>query len=113
MKYVIINTFDQPCRRMICELVDGKYHYMAAALPGNEHLKGYAMDKQSMTTAIEDFGFNVVESKSETTFCRVRESNAKYEGGEPRNWQDHTWGWEIGDQFSLPRVVVKRAKAVA
>lgn len=108
MKYVIINTIDAPKRRLVCEMVGGKYYYMARAFDAN--LKHFdAMEAAHYPpTPMQFFGFSVIEREFQTDFVRVEPINtsrAQYSDGQQRTWQDRDFGWEIGNRFSLPRVI--------
>ncbi len=98
-RFVIVNTYDAPCRRRVCEWVEGVgYCYCARSL--EPHLKEFDGMMPRDPTPIEAFGFTVAIRGSEAMFDRTGESTAVYEDGKPRNWQDHVWD----KQFSLPLV---------
>jgi hypothetical protein len=104
-RFAIINTCDAPCRRHVCQWIDGLgYCYMAREL--EPHLKRYDGMKPSMPTPIEAFGFSVESSHREARFIRVGPSTATYEDGKPRKWQDAAFD-EI---FTLPLVKLKRRR---
>ncbi len=85
-RFAIINTFDAPCLKMVCELVGGKYYYMARAY--DPRLKSFDGMLPDRPTSMEDFGFDVLVVRAEAYFSKVRPSTATYEDGKPRVWQD-------------------------
>jgi hypothetical protein len=98
-KYAIINTTDCPERRLIAQWVEGiGYCYMARHF--EPRLRRFDGMKARRPTAIEDFGFDVIEREFQVDFERHRPSSATYEDGTVRDWQDRY----SGPRFSLPRV---------
>jgi hypothetical protein len=62
-------------------------------------------------TDIKEFGFETVETAHAVRFERVCDSSAKYPDGQPRRWQDRTFGANIGDAFEIPRVKARKGSA--
>lgn len=98
-RFAIINTTDQPSRRMLCEFIPGiGYCYMSRhEFP---YLKEYDGMGASRPTAIETFGFSAEVGRAEVVFTRTGESTATYEDGEHRSWQE----MRTEHGFSLPLV---------
>lgn len=105
MKYVIVNTCDEPTWYHVAECIRGKYYYMARSLDGKTHLKRFDGMTPARPTRMEDFGFSVVESEYEVRFRLISQSIATYEDGLPRKWQGSL------TEFILPKVVLRRRKA--
>lgn len=98
-KYAIINTTDAPKKDLIVEYINSVgYCYMARKyMPYKMAFDGMSARRP---TAIEDFGFTVIEREYQTDFERHGPSIATYEDGKIRDWQDIY----SGSRFSLPRV---------
>lgn len=92
-QFVIINTFDQPCRRMICQLVGTHYYYMNQAT--DHRLRGFKMLGDG-ATPLGEFGFDCKTDEHMAHFTKARPSTARYEDGGLRRWQDTI------EDFSLP-----------
>ena len=101
-KYAIVNETDQPCAKHICQLVNGKYYYMARkAYPELKRFDGMRPDRP---TSMQEFGFAVLERGNTVTFVRVASSVAKYHDGETRKWQDNR------TQIAWSKVIVRKRK---
>lgn len=104
-KYAIVNSTDCPKKDLVAEWVPGVgYCYMARAF--HPYKKQYDGMDPARPTAIEDFGFTILEREYQTDFYKTNGPTvATYGDGKPRVWQDHHV------QFSLPRVDVADVKA--
>ncbi len=85
-KYVIINDFDAPEPKMVCQWVDGiGYCYLDRQGTKSSHdgMKGVE------ATSVGEFGFDYTENPDGTvSFYRSdRAVTATYRDGEPRRWQ--------------------------
>lgn len=98
-RFVIFNDTDAPEPRMICELVDGRYYYMARLY--DKRLREYSMIPHNNVTAVEAFGFEIIEQTWQTDFVLNGKSLAKYKDGKPRNWQSSN------REFSMPNVYLE------
>ena len=86
-RYVIINDFDAPDERMVCQWVDGVgYCYLnrSGSKPRHDGMRACRT-----TTPIEAFGFVHSDNPDGTvSFYRTtRAPTATYPDGEPRRWQ--------------------------
>lgn len=95
MKYIIVNTFDKPCPKLLAEVVNNKAYYMSrATIPNMKNFDGMEIVDG---TPIEDFGFEIVETPISVHFKQTRPSTAKYDNNTIRQWQGET-------SFTLPRI---------
>lgn len=104
-KYAIIDTCDAPCRRLICEYVNGRYFYMKReAIP---RLLDFDGMRPYRPTGVEKFGFSIVERDGgQVEFTLTGESTATYEDGKHRKWQE-----QYREPFTLPCVDLKKLPA--
>jgi len=102
-KYAIVNDIDQPCKRLICELIDGLYYYMGRVQ--DPSLKRFDGMNPEAPTGLEEFGFIIEETGDRVQFDLpdIAFVSATYPDGKSRKWQD-----SFRLSFSLPRVVLTR-----
>ena len=84
-KYAIVNDIDSPAPNHIAQLVGGRYYYMSRK--SDPRMKEFDGMNPSSPTAIEDFGFAILERGPTVTFSLIRDSIAIYPDRKPRRWQ--------------------------
>lgn len=84
-RFVIVNTMDAPCARLVCVEVDGVFKYVD---PGYESSFERPVQLSPDATDVEDFGFTRERVTNEIfKFVRSGDSVAKYRDGDTRHWQ--------------------------
>ena len=102
-KYAIVNDVDQPYRRLVTEIIDGKHFYMTRE--EEPQLKQYDGMTPERPAFLEDFGFVIkeVEGTNRIRFTKVNPSIVTYKDGKPRQWQGT-------NEFELPRVALTESQ---
>ena len=84
-KYVIVNEYDAPEPRMVCQWVPGVGYCYMDRTHGKSRYDGMT---GSYIAPVFDFGFDIMENTGGlVSFHKARPSVALYLDGEPRRWQ--------------------------
>jgi len=88
MEFYIVNDFDRPYQKHVCQRMNrkGQLEYISPELR-NWHRKNGRMMINDESTLIQKFGFDVEVREGKAKFIKTRQSVAKYRDGKRREWQ--------------------------